>query len=224
VYAGSGEANIRGNVAFGTGIFKSSDAGKSWKQVWKGRGQIGTMAVDPKNADIAFAAGARLAVRAGQGSAASTAPRTAARPGSRCCPRTRTPGASDVAFDPNNPRILFAGHVAGQATAVAHHQRRPRQRALPLGRRRRHLEAAQARRERPALGRMGQGRRARRASNSNRVYALIEAKEGGLFRSDDGGANFERVNRGAGAAAARLVLHLPHHRPDQRGRGVVSRR
>ena len=41
LYVGSGEANIRGNVAFGSGIFKSGDAGKSWKQVWKTRGQIG---------------------------------------------------------------------------------------------------------------------------------------------------------------------------------------
>ncbi len=56
VYVGSGEANIRGNVAFGTGIFKSVDAGKNWQQVWKTHGQIGTMAIDPKNSDIAFAA------------------------------------------------------------------------------------------------------------------------------------------------------------------------
>jgi hypothetical protein len=56
LYVGSGEANIRGNVAFGTGIFKSVDAGAHWLQVWKTHGQIGTMAIDPKNADIAFAA------------------------------------------------------------------------------------------------------------------------------------------------------------------------
>src|SRR5207344_1931681 len=53
LYVGSGEANIRGNVAFGTGIFKSVDAGKSWKQVWKTHGQIGTIAIDPRNADVA---------------------------------------------------------------------------------------------------------------------------------------------------------------------------
>src|SRR5215475_2138061 len=56
LYVGTGEANIRGNVSFGTGIFKSTDAGKTWKQVWKTHGQIGTMAIDPKNPDIAFAA------------------------------------------------------------------------------------------------------------------------------------------------------------------------
>jgi len=56
VYVGSGEANIRGNVALGSGIFRSTDAGQSWQQVWKGRGQIGTMAVHPHDANIAFAA------------------------------------------------------------------------------------------------------------------------------------------------------------------------
>jgi len=56
VYVGSGEANIRGNVSPGAGMFKSTDAGKTWKHVRKQVGQIGTVAVHPKNADIAFAA------------------------------------------------------------------------------------------------------------------------------------------------------------------------
>src|SRR5512143_89143 len=56
LYVGTGEANIRGNVAFGTGIFKSVDAGKSWTQVWKTHGQIGTIAIDPHNPDVAYAA------------------------------------------------------------------------------------------------------------------------------------------------------------------------
>src|SRR5437762_4137357 len=56
VYVGSGEANIRGNVAPGNGIYKSTDAGKTWKHAWRQDGQIGTMIVHPKNPDIAFAA------------------------------------------------------------------------------------------------------------------------------------------------------------------------
>src|SRR5689334_16070657 len=56
VYVGTGEANIRGNVAPGAGIFKSTDAGKTWKHVWKSVGQIGTISVDPRNPDICFAA------------------------------------------------------------------------------------------------------------------------------------------------------------------------
>src|SRR5687767_8930830 len=50
VYVGTGEANIRGNVSPGAGIFKSTDGGKTWKHVWKHVGQIGTIAVHPANA------------------------------------------------------------------------------------------------------------------------------------------------------------------------------
>src|SRR5262245_6559501 len=51
VYVGSGEANIRGNVGAGNGIYKSNDAGKTWTHVWTQEGQIGTMAVHPTNPD-----------------------------------------------------------------------------------------------------------------------------------------------------------------------------
>src|SRR5262249_58914024 len=57
IYVGSGEANIRGNVAAGNGIYKSLDAGKTWTHVWTQEGQIGTMAVNPRDPDVAFAAG-----------------------------------------------------------------------------------------------------------------------------------------------------------------------
>jgi hypothetical protein len=56
VWVGSGEANIRGNVAEGNGIYRSTDGGETWEHVWSAEGQIGTMAVHPDNPDIAFAA------------------------------------------------------------------------------------------------------------------------------------------------------------------------
>src|SRR5689334_20825457 len=56
IYVGSGEANIRGNVAAGNGIYRSSDGGKTWTHVWDQDGQIGTMVVHPRNPNIAYAA------------------------------------------------------------------------------------------------------------------------------------------------------------------------
>ncbi|MBD3853459.1 MAG: hypothetical protein IFJ96_01650, partial [Acidobacteria bacterium] len=56
VWVGSGEANIRGNVAEGNGIYRSTDAGDTWERVWTAEGQIGTITVHPDNPDVAFAA------------------------------------------------------------------------------------------------------------------------------------------------------------------------
>ena len=83
VYVGSGEANIRGNVAAGNGIYKSIDAGKTWTHVWKQEGQIGTMVVHPDDPDIAFAAvlGHAFGPNPERGVYRTA---TAARPGSRC--------------------------------------------------------------------------------------------------------------------------------------------
>ena len=52
IWVGSGEANIRGNVGEGNGIYRSTDAGTTWSHVWTAEGQIGTMAVHPDNPDV----------------------------------------------------------------------------------------------------------------------------------------------------------------------------
>ncbi|HAK06363.1 MAG TPA: glycosyl hydrolase, partial [Spartobacteria bacterium] len=57
VYAGTGEAAIRGNTTYGIGVYKSTDAGKTWKNVGlKDSRQIGALIVDPRNADVVLVA------------------------------------------------------------------------------------------------------------------------------------------------------------------------
>src|SRR5947209_518927 len=108
VYVGSGEANIRGNVAAGNGIYKSTDAGKTWQHVWKSIGQIGTMVVHPTNADIAFAA--VLGSPFGPGKERGVFRTTdGGKTWQQVLSKDSDTGASDVAMDPNNPRIIFAG-------------------------------------------------------------------------------------------------------------------
>ena len=167
---------------------------------------------------------ARPRVRPRTRSAASTARPTAARPGSGCCSRTTTPARRDVALRPEQPARPLRRPVAGAPPAVGADQRRPRQRPVRLARRRRHLEAARAGREKRGLPERRRGARSAWPSprrTRRRVYALIEAEKGGLFRSDDGGETWTRVNDDRERAPAGLVLLDAHRRPDERRRRLV---
>ena len=99
VWVGSGEANIRGNVAEGNGIYRSTDAGETWERVWMAEGQIGTIAVHPTNPDVAFAAvlGSPFGPGPDRGIFRTT---TAARPGRRSFTKTRTPALPMSVFTP----------------------------------------------------------------------------------------------------------------------------
>src|SRR5262249_39778812 len=108
IYVGSGEANIRGNVAAGNGIYKSIDAGKTWTHVWNQEGQIGTMVVHSKNPDIAFAAVLGHAFRPNP-ERGSYRTRDGGQTGQQGLKKDSDRGASDVAMDVTNPNILFAG-------------------------------------------------------------------------------------------------------------------
>ncbi len=162
IYVGSGEANIRGNVEVGDGIYKSVDAGKTWKHVWKQEGQIGTIIVHPQNPDIAYAAvlGHAFGPNEERGVYRTT---DGGKTWQQVLSKDKDTGASDVCFDPSNSQGAVRRDVAGAAAAVGTDQRRPRQRPVRLARRRRHLDAA-----RPAAqaGRAGRRQGSRRPGRS----------------------------------------------------------
>ncbi|HKZ33570.1 MAG TPA: glycosyl hydrolase [Vicinamibacteria bacterium] len=184
VYVGSGEANIRGNLAQGNGIYKSTDAGQTWQHVWKQDGQIGTLAVHPRNADVAYAAvlGKPFGPNPERGVYRT---RDGGKTWERVLFKDPDTGASDVALDPQNPRIVYAGFwqarrrpwelVSGGPGSGLYVSRDGgdswkalRGKGLPEG----------------IWGKVGV---AVAASEPRRVYALVEADKGGLYRSDDGG-------------------------------------
>jgi photosystem II stability/assembly factor-like uncharacterized protein len=190
IYVGSGEANIRGNVAAGNGIYKSIDSGKTWTHVWKQEGQIGTMAVHPRNPDVAFAAvlGHAFGPNPERGVYRT---RDGGKTWQQVLAKNADTGASDVALDSSNPNIVFAGFwqarrkpwdlVSGGPGSGLHVSRdgggtwkQLTGKGLPEG----------------VWGKVGV---AVAPSDGRRVYAIIEAEAGGLFRSDDGGESWERV-------------------------------
>src|SRR4029079_18863746 len=107
VWVGSGEANIRGNVAKGNGIYRSTDRGATWTRVLALDGQVGALAVDPRDADIAYAAvlGSPFAAGPDRGVYRT---RDGGKSWKKVLFVDDKTGASDVTLAPNNAGPLVA--------------------------------------------------------------------------------------------------------------------
>jgi photosystem II stability/assembly factor-like uncharacterized protein len=200
VWAGTGETFIRSNISIGNGIYKSTDAGKTWEHMGLDQtGRIGRVLIDPRNPDVVFAAamGHSYGPQAERGVFRTT---DGGETWERVLFVDEETGASDIAMDPNNPRILFAGmwrleirtwgRKSGstnggifRSTDGGTTWTRLEGNGLPT----------------TTTGKVGL---AIAPSNSNRVYALIETSDGEpregretesgvLWSSDDGGDHWK---------------------------------
>jgi photosystem II stability/assembly factor-like uncharacterized protein len=193
VYVGGGEAPIRGNVSHGEGVWKSTDAGKTWTSLGlKLTRQISRVRVNPTNPDIVYVA-AEGNVWAPTPERGIYRSRDGGTHWDKVLFRNDSTGASDLAMDPADPNVLYAAlWQAGRTpwTLVSggngsgifkttdggdHWTEISRNPGLPAG----------------ILGNIAVSVS---PVNHERVFALIEADSGGVFRSDDGGATWTLTN------------------------------
>ena len=204
IWVGTGESFIRSNVSLGNGVYKSTDAGKTWKHLGLEKtGRIGRMIVDPRNPDVAFAA----AIGTGYGPQQERGVYRTTDGGKtwdRVLFVDENTGISDLAMDPSNSRVLLAGawqidiktwgrKSGGPGSGLFLSKdggttwKRITRHGLPE----------------PPLGKIAV---AIAPSDPQRMYALIETgQRGSLWRSEDAGENWKLVNH------SRLLNERPHY-------------
>jgi photosystem II stability/assembly factor-like uncharacterized protein len=206
VWVGTGEPWIRSNVSIGNGVYKSTDAGKTWQHMGlDATGRIGRVVIDPRDPNIVHVAaiGHSYGPQRERGVFRTT-------DGGKTWEHTlfidENTGVFEIAMNPSNPRILFAGawplviHTFGRESGGPNGGI---WRSRDGGDTWQRLEGHGL--PEPPLGKIGL---AIAPSNPNVVYALIETgwpNRGVLWRSNDGGDNWDLVSYD------RLLNERPHY-------------
>src|SRR5207244_2176216 len=200
IYVGCGEGLQRPDLSTGDGVYKSTDGGKTWKHIGLRDGQqIGAVIVDPKNPDRVFVAvlGHPYGPNAERGVFRST---NGGQSWDKVLYKDPDTGAIALAFDPNNPQIIYADLWAGcQGPWENASWQGPNSglfKSTDGGSTWRQLTKGLPTADQ-SLGRIGFGIS---ASDPQRIYATVDARQGGgIYRSDDAGESWRRI-----ASEARL--------------------
>jgi len=192
VYIGTGEPDIRGNIIQGDGAYKTIDGGKTWTHSGLAETQnISRIRVDPANPDVVYVAafGHHAAPNPERGVFRS---KDGGKTWDKVLFRDDKTGAIEIVLDPNNPQVIYAAlweayrnswemSSGGPGSGIFkstdggdHWTEISRNPGLPKA----------------MLGKIGLSVS---GADSNRVYAQIEAEDGGFFRSDDAGATWTKV-------------------------------
>ncbi|MFI5135923.1 MAG: hypothetical protein ACHQD9_08730, partial [Chitinophagales bacterium] len=194
IYAGMGEAAIRNTAIMGDGIYKSIDAGKTWKHVLTlDAAATGRIIIHPKNPDIAYAAvmGKMFGASKERGVYRT---KDGGKTWQQILSKNDSTGAIDIDFDPTNPNIIYASlwqvyrtpwklNDGGKGSGLY--------KSIDGG------DTWTSLSQNPGMpkGLLGKICMAVSATNSQRVYAMIENKEyPGLYRSDNGGKTWDTAS------------------------------
>ncbi|MBZ5534945.1 MAG: hypothetical protein LAO31_03235 [Acidobacteriia bacterium] len=217
IFVGTGEADMRSDISFGDGVYKSMDGGRTWKHAGlKDSRHIGRILVDPKNPDIVLVAalGHAYGPNDERGVFRST---NGGETWQKVLYKNYDTGAVDLCFDPNNSSIVYATlwqtrrppwSVYAPSSGPGSGLYKSTDGGISWTQLAGHGLPAEP------WGRVGV---VIAKGDSRRVYALIDAGEGGLYRSDDAGQTWSRVGtdpRIRGRAWYFSGITVDPHNPD----------
>lgn len=210
VWVGTGEGNPRNSVNIGEGIFKSLDAGKTWKRMGlENTRNIHRILIDPVNPNTVYVAaiGNPYGIHPERGVFRTT---DGGETWTRILYTNDTTGCSDLVMDPSNPNRLLASMWQHHRTPWDFKSGGPGSGlylTIDGGKNWKKLGKAEGLPD-GALGKIGL---AFATNQPSRVYAMVEATKNGLYKSDDGGAKWELVT-----AEPKIVTNRPFYFQDIR--------
>jgi photosystem II stability/assembly factor-like uncharacterized protein len=194
VYVGTGESPPRGNVSPGNGLYRSTDGGRSWRPAGLAdAGQIAAIMVHPHDPDHVLVAAMghifgpndqRGVFRSSDGGATWQ----------RVLFRDQHTGAIDLTMDPTNPRVLYASLWQVRRYPWSFESGGPGSglfKSTDGGETWTELTRHEGLPDSGVVGKIGV---AVSPARPDRVWAIVEHEEGGVFRSDDAGKTWQRLN------------------------------
>ena len=193
IYVGEGEQTLRGNVSSGKGMWKSNDAGESWKFIGLPYSEhISRIRIHPKNPDIVYVGviGNLWKPNSERGLYKST---NGGDSWNKILYVSDKAGVGDIVIDPNNSRIIYASTWQMKRNGYRMDSGGPDSKVFRSYDGGDTWEDISQFNGLPSFpwGIVGV---TISPVNSKRIWLLIEANNGGLFRSDDGGDNWKKIN------------------------------